>query len=326
MKILYAILALILLNSPIALAQGVKVAAEIDSVETIQGKLRKIDISVNQAKDATLDWGINEQDNKNSLQEIYPGIEIRTLSAIDTIEAGDRLELRRSILVQPWDSGEFVIPGLILTAGLDTFQSNSIVLKVFPADTDTMTTINTKAYMPVVEQKAHFWDWVPNWLYSSWWIILLAIIIIGGGAFIAYVILSGKIGAKSLIAPKKVIPPYELAISRLNELNAKKLCEKGQEKQYYTTLTEILREYLDGRFGINAMEMTTPQIKRAVYATIPAKTASKLMGEILEMADYVKFARMRPLPEDNMRAFTQAMQFVESTKPEPQTLEKEDKQ
>jgi hypothetical protein len=74
------------------------------------------------------------------------------------------------------------------------------------------------------------------------------------------------------------------------------------------------------------MEMTTPQIKRAVYATIPAKTASKLMGEILEMADYVKFARMRPLPEDNMRAFTQAMQFVESTKPEPQTLEKEDKQ
>ena len=101
-------------------------------------------------------------------------------------------------------------------------------------------------------------------------------------------------------------------------LKQRQLCEKGQEKTYYTELTEILRQYLEGRFGINAMEMTTPQIKRAVRATVPAEAAPGLMNEVLEMADYVKFAKMRPLPEDNVRAFEQAIKFVENTRPAPE--------
>ncbi|MBE6305378.1 MAG: hypothetical protein E7082_05600 [Bacteroidales bacterium] len=322
MKRLKFILSLVLICVCSAFAHDVKVTATIDSVETVQGKLRKIDVTVLQSPDVTLEWSVKEQQDKNVIQELFPSIEIRNISSIDTMLSGDKMELRRSLLIQPWDSGEYVIPGLFLTANLDTFRSNSIVLKVLPAYTDTMTTIDTKAYMPVVDQERHFFDWVPDWLYYNWWIFVICIALIVGG-ILAYLIFSKKLITRMRMPLVKVIPPYEKAIGRLNELRERNLCEKGQEKQYYTILTEILREYLEGRFGIYAMEMTTPQIKRAVYAAVPAKTASKLMSEILEMADYVKFARMRPLPEDNMRAYNQAVTFVEDTKPEPQIQEKE---
>lgn len=327
MKRLNVILALTLVGAVAntAAAQDVKVTSVIDSVETLQGKLRKIDVTVLQTPEMTLEWSVNEQRDKHTVQELYPSIEIRDISGIDTIKSGERLELRRSLLVQPWDSGEYVIPGVFLTANLDTFRSNTIVLKVLPALTDTMSTIDTKAYMPIMEQERHFWDWIPDWIYYNWWVFVLCLAVIAAG-ILAYLRFTKKLGQRGKMPMAKVIPPYDMAIARLQELRENNLCEKGQEKQYYTILTEILREYLEGRFGIYAMEMTTSQIKRAVYAAVPAKTASRLMSEILEMADYVKFAKMRPLPEDNMRAYAQAVEFVENTKPEPPvTQEKEAK-
>jgi hypothetical protein len=111
------------------------------------------------------------------------------------------------------------------------------------------------------------------------------------------------------------VPPYERAIAELETLRTRQLCERGQEREFYTELTEILREYLEGRFGINAMEMTTTQIKTAVRSNSTTAASGTLMNDVLEMADFVKFAKMRPLPEDNVRSYAQALNFVENTKP-----------
>ena len=45
------------------------------------------------------------------------------------------------------------------------------------------------------------------------------------------------------------------------------------------------------------------------------KALNKQMKEILEMADFVKFAKMRPMPEDNEAAMRKAVNFVEDTRP-----------
>ena len=42
------------------------------------------------------------------------------------------------------------------------------------------------------------------------------------------------------------------------------------------------------------------------------------MSRVLEIADFVKFAKARPLPEDNAASFRAAMQFVEDTRPLPE--------
>ena len=117
-------------------------------------------------------------------------------------------------------------------------------------------------------------------------------------------------------APKPV-PPYERAIDELNKLRGEKLCENGQEKEFYTRLTDILRTYLHGRFGVNAMEMTSTQIRHAIQSNEETRLSKANMERVLETADFVKFAKVRPLPDDNVKAFNSAIQFVEDTKPQP---------
>lgn len=299
-----------------AWAGPVQVTAVVDSVDVMQGGLRKVEVDVVQPRNLVMRWLSDPADSSRKEVEIFPGVEVNHSSGIDTTDLGnDRLQLHRTLLIQPWDSGEVVVPGIALVAGIDTFRSAPFALKVYVPDTEQMKMVHD--LMPNAEQPRHFLDFLPDVIYYYWWAFLLGILLIGG-AIVAY-ILHRKGGLRKILAePERIVPPYEKAISELQNLKGRQLCEKGREKEYYTELTEILRQYLDGRFGINAMEMTTTQIKRAVYATVPEKSASGMMTDILDMADYVKFARMRPLPEDNVRAFNHALQFVENTKPEPE--------
>lgn len=117
-----------------------------------------------------------------------------------------------------------------------------------------------------------------------------------------------------LLPVKPALSPYERAINALIILKEKKLWEKGQEKEYFTDLTDILRTYLEQRFGINAMEMTTRQIISTLNNS-DVRDKKDYIREILNVADFVKFAKVRPLPSDNIKAFDNAMKFVEETKP-----------
>lgn len=115
-------------------------------------------------------------------------------------------------------------------------------------------------------------------------------------------------------APK--IPPHVVANKALIELGHRKLWQKGKIKAYYTALTSILRTYIDGRWGIGAMEMTTDEIILALRdVEMPTASRTQLI-EILRTADFVKFAKAEPEGEVNEEAMNQALYFVENTKPE----------
>ena len=92
-----------------------------------------------------------------------------------------------------------------------------------------------------------------------------------------------------------LFPPYYRAIQALHELKDSKLWQQGQEKAYYTTLTEILREYIDERFHINAMEMTSSQIIETLHRYEETKAVYRQLRDILEMADFGKFVMPRLL-------------------------------
>lgn len=327
MKRLKHILAGLVAVTSFSASAQVNVTAKVDSVDVIQGALRRVDVEVVQPEQLNLRWLTDRPADAQSSSpvELIPGVEVNSSSEVDTVNLGSgRLQLNRTILIQPWDSGEFVIPGIALVVGADTFSSSQFVLKVYTADVDTMTTIHP--WGPTISQPRGFFDWVPDWIADYWWAYLIGLVMIIG-AVAAYII-NRKDGFRQALKPvAKPVPPYEKAMEQLAVLKQRQLCEKGQEKTFYTELTEILRQYLEGRFGINAMEMTTPQIKRAVRAAVPAEAAPGLMNDVLEMADYVKFAKMRPLPEDNVRSFEHALKFVENTRPvpEPDSKGKEDK-
>ena len=105
-------------------------------------------------------------------------------------------------------------------------------------------------------------------------------------------------------------------MEELLKLKEEKLWQSGQDKLYYTKLIDILREYLNLRFGINAMEMTSTQILTSLRENKETKLVEKNMKNILAVADFVKFAKMRPLPDDNEASMRNAISFVEDTKPQ----------
>lgn len=247
-------------------------------------------------------------------------VEILKLLDADTTQLGNgRIEVKQDIILQSFDSGVYHLNPIMYVVGNDTFRSNRLAIKVFPVAIDSLETIHD--YADVSDIDRHLVDYLPDFIadYGLWILALLILLAVAGYVF--YLLKRKK--NPFAPAPAKPIPPYERAVSELNLLRNEKLCENGQEKEYYTRLTDILRTYLNGRFGVNAMEMTSTQIREVVDSREETRLSKENMERVLEIADFVKFAKVRPLPDDNVRAFNSAMQFVEDTKPQPEPNETE---
>lgn len=252
---------------------------------------------------------------------LVEGIEVRGRSVADTTDAGDgQIRITQDLVIQSFDSGNYVIPPIRYIVDNETIKSENIPLKVLPVNVDTMKTVHPLG--PVIGIPAHFWDWVPDWI-ADYWVLWLMLIVLIAGAVALYFLWWKRRVRKVVAGPSRPQPapepPYDLAIKRLNALSAEKLWENGQDKEFYVRLTDILRQYIDSRFNINAMEMTSDEILKALRSNSEARLPEKYMRQVLEIADYVKFAKMKPFSEDNIKAYNDAMQFVEDTKPLPAT-------
>lgn len=242
------------------------------------------------------------------------GVEILRMLPADTSEVGSgRMQISREMLLQSFDSGMYVLKPILYIDGRDTVASQRLALKVVPAMVDSLTTIHD--YADVRDVKRHLVDYLPDFLadYGLWIIAVIAVGLIG--YFLARKYLRRDTAGVAAAAPPE--PPYEAALRALNNLKARNLCEQGREKDYYTSLTDILRTYLQRRFGINAMEMTSSQIRSMLTTHEETRPSKQYVDRVLEIADFVKFAKMRPMPEDNIMAFNSALRFIEDTRPQP---------
>src|SRR5690606_17727701 len=100
---------------------------------------------------------------------------------------------------------------------------------------------------------------------------------------------------RSVPAPPP-IPPHELAVEALEELERGELLAQGQVQRYYVELTEIAKGYLEGRFGVDALDRTTDEIRRALLKDGQrlAPLSPDAVVEFLQQCDLVKFARLAP--------------------------------
>lgn len=111
------------------------------------------------------------------------------------------------------------------------------------------------------------------------------------------------------------VPPHRLALDALAELEHSSLLADGRVQDYYVELTEIGKGYLEGRFGIEALERTTEEIRRALLrdeARIAPLSASEVIA-FLQRCDLVKFARQLPDVDDARVALGYVRGVVERT-------------
>ena len=276
-------------------AAPMRVTAAIDSTVVEMGSRATITVTVSDPQRAGAIVGLPEP------QSTLGDIDIIDVTA-DTLPAGYEYKLS----IQAFTPGVVTIAPFRYAAGADTAESDILTLKVNPVDLDSLTTINPMD--SITAAPSRWYDWIPVW--SLWVLLGLALVAIGICLWLIY----RKHGT---LIPRTVKPvdPYREAMDALEGLRRRKLAESGHEKEYYTTLVDILRRYLDRRFGINAMEMSSTQILASLHENPETRGDQPRIRQILELADFVKFAKVRPIPEDNIKTYNGVVQFVESTRP-----------
>ena len=117
------------------------------------------------------------------------------------------------------------------------------------------------------------------------------------------------------IKPKPILPAHEIALNALEQLRLKRLIENNRIKEYYSEISEILRIYLDDRFSIIAIEMTTQEILSQIRdCEFINKESFSLLKEVLEYSDLVKFAKYTPTSHLSEKCMQDAVEFVNRTK------------
>ncbi len=304
------------LLSPIAAAGAkpdITVKASLDSATLEMGRRTALHVEVFGTIDAADSAAtVIELQIPDSIKS---SVEVSAITDPEITDLGNgRVRILRDIIIQGFDSGVYTLPPVLYFTADTALPSNETILKVYPVAVDSLKSIHD--YSDVVTPSRQLLDYLPDWMARYWWWILIAAIVIALGGYVYW--RRSKGGSLLPTAPVKKETPVEAALRQLGELKEEKLCQRGEEKLYYTRLTDILRTYLHGRFGINAMEMTSTQIRRALRNNETTRMSSDLMSRILEMADFVKFAKMRPLPDDNIAAMNHAVKFIEDTRPAPE--------
>ncbi len=241
-------------------------------------------------------------------------IKVLNRSKIDTALAADKThrKLTASYLLTTFDSGFYAIPSVRFYAmhPPDTtkflFQTDPAFLNVHSVKVDT-----TQAIKPIkgpLKVPLSFRDILP-WLFAG-----LIVILIGLGIFY-YIKKRKKSEPLFSLKPKIVLLPYETALSEIESLRLKKLWQSGRVKEYHSELTEIIRKYIEGQFGIMAMEMTSDEIMDAIRNLVKSNgNITQRLQIFLTMADLVKFAKAEPLPAEHEQSMEDALRFVNDTK------------
>lgn len=113
-----------------------------------------------------------------------------------------------------------------------------------------------------------------------------------------------------------VLPPWEEALTELQELASLGLLEKNQVKEYYIRLSDIFRHYLENQFHLMAPERTTEEfIKLMQQSTIFTEMHRTLIRNFLAECDLVKFAKSEPDPTQTDQGTQMVKSFIEETKP-----------
>jgi len=110
-------------------------------------------------------------------------------------------------------------------------------------------------------------------------------------------------------------PAHEVALERLDRLGAYGFLENADNRPFYFAVSEIIRDYLGGRYGFDSLELTTDEL----IAELRRQASRELvLGEIqgwLSACDLVKFAKISPSAAEARGALESAIRIVTATRP-----------
>jgi len=160
---------------------------------------------------------------------------------------------------------------------------------------------------------AEFWYYFKKYFKEYWWILIVGILVIAG---LIYFLMFYKKNKKPIfVRIKPKLPAHIIAFEKLELIRKEKIWSQGKIKEFHVQITDIIREYIENRFNIYAVEMTTSEILQAINDYTNTKESEKLkLQQVLELADAVKFAKYSSLQNENDLSLSNSFEFVENTK------------
>ena len=283
----------------------VTVSASIDSLQLLIGEQAHVKLEVSCPAQGEL------------IMPTYPnrvlmeGIEILGEVKTDTqyLNKRSHMVVTQEYTVTSFDTAFYYIPPFEVLVDSVTYTSDPLALMVMSFDIDTT---NVEAIFPIKEVMTR-----P--------ITVVEALPMGGSLFllVAFCFLipyllkryhdNKPILRRVTIAPK--LPPYQVALQEMERIKSEKSWQRDDVKSFYTELTDTLREYMEGRFGFNAKEMTSDEIIAQLNQQ-PDKEWIGELRELFQMSDLVKFAKYQPLINENDMNLINAIDFINKTKVE----------
>lgn len=290
-----------------ARAQDVNVTSVFDSARISIGDQIGFTVTIDKPEGVNLQLPVFKD-------TIVKSIEIISGPKIDSSRQKGRMRIILKYLITSFDSGRYQVPPVFAEMksenGLKRFYSDYSLLEVFrsritPPDSASKIFDIIKPYRaPLTVGEVLPWVLIAA---------LAAALVWFGLKFLKrFRRTEGE--AEIVIIPD---PAHIIAFRELERLKEEKLWQNGELKLYYTRVTEILRQYLENRFRVFSLELTTRETLDALVKSGFKKDGSyNQLKNILTSADLVKFAKYTPGPEEHESIFQDAWNFVNATKEE----------
>ena len=289
-----------------SLGQDVKITSSFDSTKIFIGDQVKYTITIEKPVDISLSFPVFKD-------TICKNIDIISGPKTDSSSSQNgRIKIIQKYIVTSFDSGRYQVPPVFAevknSGGLKRYYSDYSLLevmriKITPPDTTAKIFDIIQPYKAPVT----IGEILP-------WVLLLILAGALGWAIVRYLKTHKKSesGIESFIPED---PAHVIAFRELEKLKGEELWQKGEIKRYYTRLTEILRQYLENRYSVYSLELTTAETLEALIKTGFRKNGTfNDLKSVLNGADLVKFAKYNPVASENETHFQTSWNFVIATK------------
>lgn len=276
-----------------------------DALQIVSQEIHRSDITVGDkviytitiVSDEDVSLNIVPLTAKSDTLEISPP-EITTIDE----SSSNQNEVIKEIVYQvfPFDVGENEIPPVYIACGNQTAKSKPMrfeVRSVLPSDAKKIRDIKSPVDIP------------KNWLaYSILGVVILIVL-----SSSLYFIKRYSSSQKSSIPQKSKPLPHEIAHQRLAQIRKMKLIDKGLTKEYYSRISQVVRDYIGAKYEINALESTSYELMQSSVIQNLPKTSREMLRELLRASDLVKFARYIPDKAEAHEFLKYARKFIDET-------------
>ena len=226
----------------------------------------------------------------------------RVTERVDTLGDG-RLERTGVYSVTPWRTGALELPEASIPVAADDGTARRVrvagrtltVASVLPADTAGLEPRPAKAVVG------------PSWAWGT--ILLIALLAAAAIGALLWWWRRRRVDDAAQVHQAPLVPPRERALATLQAAREAGLVERGEMKEFYTRLSDAVRDYVAALERTWGEDLTTTELLGRFRAQVGPSEAASLRA-VLAPADQVKFARREPDPETAMAEWDAARSWV----------------